>query len=142
MGYIDDDHYAESEEHKQFLKNLDNPNWWPDLNSKMKLEKAIKILDNVMSGLQDYTDHADVYTACDMAIEMFKDKERTGHWVEKNQNKDGTHNIYCSECKSYLKFKGHANSYNVRTKLRYCPHCGKRMEGLLNLGKDMSKSEE
>lgn len=56
-------------------------------------------------------------------------EEKTGHWIEKNANKDGTHNIYCSNCNNYLKFKGHANSYNARTKLKYCPNCGAKMEG-------------
>lgn len=54
---------------------------------------------------------------------------QTGHWIEMNTNPDGTHNIYCSNCNIYQKFKGHANSYNARTKLKYCPNCGVKMEG-------------
>ena len=54
--------------------------------------------------------------------------KKTGHWIEMNANPDGTHNIYCSNCNIYQKFKGHANSYNARTKLKYCPNCGARMK--------------
>lgn len=53
---------------------------------------------------------------------------RHGHWIEKNTNKDGTHNIYCNECGKYIKAKGHANSWYVRHKLLYCPNCGAKMD--------------
>ena len=62
------------------------------------------------------------------AIEALEN-QKTGHWIEKNVNQDGTHNIYCSNCNNYQKFKGHANSYNARTKLKYCPNCGAKMKG-------------
>lgn len=54
---------------------------------------------------------------------------RHGHWIEKNTNKDGTHNIYCNECGEYIKSKGHANSWYVRHALLYCPNCGAKMDG-------------
>ena len=57
------------------------------------------------------------------------ENQKTGHWIELNVNKDGTHNIYCSNCNKCQKFKGHANSYNARTKLKYCFNCGAKMEG-------------
>ena len=67
----------------------------------------------------------------DVAIirEALFENQKTGHWIEMNINQDGTHNIYCSNCNRYQKFNGHANSYNARTKLKYCPNCGAKMEG-------------
>ena len=53
---------------------------------------------------------------------------RHGHWIEKNTNKDGTHNIYCNKCGKYIKSKGHANSLRVRHELLYCPYCGTKMD--------------
>lgn len=53
---------------------------------------------------------------------------RHGHWIEKNTNKDGTHNIYCNKCGKYRKSKGHANSWRVRHELLYCPYCGTKMD--------------
>ena len=64
----------------------------------------------------------------DKAIEALEN-QKTGHWIEMNTNPDGTHNMYCSNCNIYQKFKGHTNSYNARTKLKYCPNCGAKMEG-------------
>ena len=32
---------------------------------------------------------------------------QTGYWIEKNINQDGTHNIYCSNCKNYQKSQSH-----------------------------------
>lgn len=66
--------------------------------------------------------------AIDKGIEALE-SQKTGHWIELNVNKDGTHNIYCSNCNKCQKFKGHANSYNARTKLKYCFNCGVKMEG-------------
>lgn len=55
--------------------------------------------------------------------------QKTGHWIEMGQNRDKTHNVICSECKAGFKFRGHANSIHTKTKYKYCPHCGAKMEG-------------
>jgi hypothetical protein len=53
---------------------------------------------------------------------------RHGRWIEYSENKDGTHNIFCSVCDGFLKSKGHANSCYTRNKYRYCHNCGARMD--------------
>jgi len=50
-----------------------------------------------------------------------------GHWIEIAQYSDGKHKIECSECKSYILDRGHANSFNVKNKYKYCPNCGSVM---------------
>ena len=57
------------------------------------------------------------------------ENQKIGHWIEMGQNKDKTHNVICSECKSGFKFRGHANSIYTQNKYRFCSHCGARMEG-------------
>ncbi len=52
---------------------------------------------------------------------------KTGHWIEIAQYSDGNHKIECSECKSHIFDRGHANSFNVKNKYKYCPNCGCRM---------------
>lgn len=54
-------------------------------------------------------------------------KQKTGHWIEIAQYSDGNHKIECSECKSHIFDRGHANSFNVKNKYKYCPNCGARM---------------
>lgn len=103
----------------------------------MTNQEAIRIIENVNANNNcincfykyDVTcEDCRVNTALKMAIKALE-SQKTGHWIEKNINQDGTHNIYCSNCNNYQKFKGHANSYNARTKLKYCPNCGAKMEG-------------
>ena len=52
---------------------------------------------------------------------------KTGHWIEIAQYSDGNHKIECSECESHIFDRGHANSFNVKNKYKYCPNCGARM---------------
>ena len=52
---------------------------------------------------------------------------KTGHWIEIAQYSDGNHKIECSECKSHIFDRGHANSFNVKNRYKYCPNCGCRM---------------
>lgn len=52
---------------------------------------------------------------------------KTGHWIEIAQYSDGKHKVECSECKSHIFDRGHANSFNVKNKYKYCPNCGCRM---------------
>ena len=52
---------------------------------------------------------------------------KTGHWIEAAEYSDGNHKIECSECKSHIFDRGHANSFNVKNKYKYCPNCGCRM---------------
>jgi Zn finger protein HypA/HybF involved in hydrogenase expression len=54
-------------------------------------------------------------------------KIKTGHWIEIAQYSDGKHKIECSECGSHIFDRGHANSFNVRNKYKYCPKCGAKM---------------
>ena len=93
----------------------------------MTNQEAIEILKKYKGESEEdyYIKRAE---ALEKAIEALKN-QKTGHWIELNVNKDGTHNIYCSNCNKCQKFKGHANSYNVRTKLKYCFNCGAKMEG-------------
>lgn len=52
---------------------------------------------------------------------------KTGHWIEIAKYSDGNHKIECSECESHIFDRGHANSYNVKNKYKYCPNCGAKM---------------
>jgi len=52
---------------------------------------------------------------------------KTGHWIEVAKYSDGRHEIECSECGSHIFDRGHANSYVVKEKYRYCPRCGAKM---------------
>lgn len=53
--------------------------------------------------------------------------QRTGHWIEVAKYSDGKHEIKCSECESHIFDRGHANSYVVKEKYKYCPRCGAKM---------------
>ena len=53
--------------------------------------------------------------------------ENTGRWIEIAKYSDGKHKIECSECKSHIFDRGHANSFIVKNKYKYCPNCGCRM---------------
>ena len=57
-----------------------------------------------------------------------KQEPRTGHWIEIAQYSDAKHKIECSECGNHIIDRGHANSFNVKNKYKYCPNCGCRME--------------
>ena len=52
---------------------------------------------------------------------------KTGHWIEIAKYSDGRHKIECSKCGSHIFDRGHANSYVVKEKYKYCPRCGYRM---------------
>lgn len=52
---------------------------------------------------------------------------KTGHWIEIAKYSDGNHKIECSECGSHIFDRGHANSFNVKNKYKYCPNCGIKM---------------
>jgi len=52
---------------------------------------------------------------------------KTGHWIEIAKYSDGKHKIECSECGNHIFDRGHANSFNVKNKYKYCPNCGCRM---------------
>lgn len=66
--------------------------------------------------------------AIDMAIKALQaEPVKHGEWIEMGENKDGTHSISCSECKRKYKTRGHARSWNVKDKYRWCPNCGARM---------------
>jgi hypothetical protein len=54
-------------------------------------------------------------------------KPKTGHWIEIAQYSDGKHKIECSECGNHIFDRGHANSFNVKNKYKYCPNCGAKM---------------
>jgi Pyruvate/2-oxoacid:ferredoxin oxidoreductase delta subunit len=103
------------------------------MNDLISREETISYIENwkeVNKYYHPYTKNTNI--PIDEVIQIIKDvpsnNQKIGHWIEKNVNQDGTHNIYCSNCNNYLKFKGHANSYNARTKLKYCPNCGAKME--------------
>jgi len=53
--------------------------------------------------------------------------QRTGHWIEVAKYSDGKHKIECSKCGNHIFDRGHANSYNVRKKYKYCPSCGAKI---------------
>ena len=52
-----------------------------------------------------------------------------GHWIEVAKYSDGKHEIECSKCGSHIFDRGHANSYIVKEKYKYCPRCGADMRG-------------
>lgn len=52
---------------------------------------------------------------------------KTGRWIEIAQYSDGKHKIECSECGNHIFDRGHANSFNVKNKYKYCPKCGAKM---------------
>ena len=53
---------------------------------------------------------------------------KRGEWIEMGENEDGTHNIKCSYCNMFSKSKGHARSYYTKHIMKYCNHCGAKME--------------
>lgn len=62
-------------------------------------------------------------------IKPLKEEVRpTGHWIEVAKYSDGRHEIECSKCGSHIYDRGHANSYVVKEKYKYCPRCGAKME--------------
>ena len=65
---------------------------------------------------------------CELAIEALKQEPKIGHWIEIAQYSDAKHKIECSECGNHIIDRGHANSFNVKNKYKYCPNCGCRME--------------
>lgn len=65
--------------------------------------------------------------AFDLAVEAMEREQKTGHWIEIAKYRDGMHEIECSECGSHIFDRGHANSYVVKEKYKYCPNCGCRM---------------
>lgn len=113
------------------------------MSEYIKREDAIALIEAIKKANENepqseyhigYTDALNyvidtLYANEDNAIpSAYVEPVRHGHWIEKNTNKDGTHNIYCNECGKYIKSKGHANSWNVRHKLLYCPNCGAKMD--------------
>ena len=50
-----------------------------------------------------------------------------GHWIEIAKYSDGKHKIECSECGNHIFDRGHANSFNVKNKSKFCPNCGAKM---------------
>jgi NADH pyrophosphatase NudC (nudix superfamily) len=60
------------------------------------------------------------------AVEEIK-QPKVGHWIEVEKYSDGKHKIKCSECRSHIIDRGHANSYVVKEKYKYCPRCGAKM---------------
>ena len=63
-----------------------------------------------------------------IAIKALEQEPKTGHWIEIAQYSDGNHKIECSECKSHIFDRGHANSFNVKNKYKFCPNCSAKME--------------
>ena len=61
------------------------------------------------------------------AIKALEQEPKTGHWIEIAKYSDGKHKIECSECGSHIFDRGHANSFNVKNKYKYCPNCGCHM---------------
>ena len=116
------------------------------MSDYIKREDAVeRIAKCHIGGLEGLRNDMDFYsTGLREAVDAIEDcpsadvePVRHGYWIEKNTNKDGTHNIYCNKCGKYIKSKGHANSWRVRNELLYCPHCGARMDG----DKDVELSE-
>lgn len=68
----------------------------------------------------------EVYGAI-MELPSVRPQPKTGHWIEVEKYSDGKHKIKCSECRSHIIDRGHANSYVVKEKYKYCPRCGAKM---------------
>ena len=82
-------------------------------------------------------------TLNNMIDELLEQEPKTGHWIEIAQYSDGKHKIECSECGNHIFDRGHANSFNVKNKYKFCPNCGAKMTYVPDIhdGK-MSESEE
>lgn len=98
------------------------------------LEKVAKLFPYRVPGNYDTYDRYneawhDAIGRAEMEIEGLPpvNPQRTGHWIEVAKYSDGKHKIECSECGNHIFDRGHANSYNVRKKYKYCPSCGARM---------------
>lgn len=63
----------------------------------------------------------------EVCIRALEQEPKTGHWIEIAQYSDGKHKIECSECGNHIFDRGHANSFNVNNKYKYCPNCGAKM---------------
>lgn len=98
----------------------------------MTREEAITVLQKIKPTPHradgKSTTHILETIALDMAIEALKQESKTGHWIEITQYSDAKHKIECSECGNYVIDRGHANSFNVKNKYKYCPNCGAKME--------------
>ena len=87
---------------------------------------AIKALERY----ETVTEFADRCRECGARYgKLLKQAQKTGHWIEVAKYSDGKHEIECSECESHIFDRGHANSYVVKEKYKYCPRCGAKMKG-------------
>lgn len=93
----------------------------------MTREEAIQLLVNATYS-NEWQGNEDLTTAHNMAIEALEQEPKAGHWIEIAQYSDAKHKIECSECGNHIIDRGHANSFNVKNKYKYCPNCGCRME--------------
>lgn len=50
------------------------------------------------------------------------------HWIEGQTDNPNIHNILCSHCFEGYPSKGHANSQHTKSKFKWCPSCGARMD--------------
>ena len=93
----------------------------------MTREEAINIMAQMIKDEEGFLSDNTV-EAHKMAIKALEQEPKTGHWIEIAQYSDGKHKIECSECESHIFDRGHANSFNIKNKYKYCPNCGARME--------------
>lgn len=68
-----------------------------------------------------------IYSTLIDGIDTLEQEPKTGHWIEVAKYSDGKHEIECSKCGSHIFDRGHANSYIVKEKYKYCPRCGAKM---------------
>ena len=99
---------------------------------KDAIDRAKAMTEIMMFAGNVKPDEEDIYIKVSDAVQLLRDlppvnPTKVGHWIEIAQYSDGNHKIECSECESHIFDRGHANSFNVKNKYKYCPNCGARM---------------
>ena len=96
-----------------------------DVISRQVVLDMLEDINAETEGVGFYYEH---YVEYIKKLPPVKPQPKTGHWIEIAKYSDGNHKIECSECKSHIFDRGHANSFNVKNKYKYCPNCGAKME--------------
>ena len=105
----------------------------------MTIEKAIDQLEDLIKDRESFCCHDDFddvflqdIEACKMGIKALKKISSVGKWKSEN-TRPKSPMFVCSLCgkKAYDRPYGLAKHMNKKAcKLKYCPNCGARMEGM------------
>ena len=107
----------------------------------MTIEKAIYQLEDLIKDRESFCHHDDFdevflqdIEACKKGIKALKKISSVGKWKAEN-TRPKSPMFVCSLCgkKAYDRPYGSAKHMNKKAcKLKYCPNCGARMEGITN----------